>query len=86
MEQYSRLFLDKWYSNLFGMIMDIQLELYVHGMIKWNHSYSSKFHITCGTGQGSIIYPRLFNIFIKVFLIELNNTDCGIWIDHSRKS
>ena len=42
--------------------------------IKWRHKYSCYFVVTKGTRQGSVLSPRLSNIFIDGLLQELRET------------
>ena len=49
-------------------------------MVKWNGQYSSKFRVTRGTRQGSVLSPYLFNIFLNQLLLSLQNTTTGIGI------
>ena len=50
-------------------------------LLNGNNPYSSEFRITCGTRQGSIISPKLFNIFINDLLVEIKHTDVDFRIE-----
>ena len=61
------MFLLKWYKSL-------------RAVVRWNNQYSNVFTIGCGTRQGSILSPQLFNIFIDGLLKELSATNSGVSI------
>ena len=61
------IFLLKWYKSL-------------RAVVRWNNQYSNVFTIGCGTRQGSILSPQLFNIFIDGLLKELSATNSGVSI------
>ena len=57
----------KWYSNL-----DV--------VIKWDDCihYSTYCRVTCGTRQGNIISPVLFNLFMSGLILELSLCEHGV--------
>ena len=65
--KFKWLFLYNWYNGL-------------NAVIKWSGQYSTKFPITRGTRQGSVLSPYLFNIFINQLLEVLSSNDKGIEI------
>jgi len=65
-------FLRKWCSNLDGVI---KWYGYIH--------YSTYFRVTHGTGQGSILSPVLFNLFLSGLMLQLSLCEHGVRVgDH----
>ena len=61
------LFIYNWYTNTYAQV-------------KWESSYSSQFHISKGMKQGSLLSPRMFNIFIDDLLKNLKSKKPGVRI------
>ena len=50
---------------------------YIHSssyaMVRWNTSTSSKFRISKGMRQGSVLSPSLFNIYVDELMSNLTD-------------
>ena len=53
----------------------------LEGIVKVNGTYGTKFEVSKGTRQGSIISPCLFNIFIDDLLQDLNSSAYGLKVN-----
>ena len=58
------LFLHNWYANTYAQV-------------RWETQFSKRFQISKGMKQGSLISPRLFNIFINDLLTKLGTMNSG---------
>ena len=84
------------FSTLFQKLMDmdlppivIRLLAYVYeeqaGCVQWDGIRSSKFSITNGTRQGSVLSPTLFSVYVDDLLKELRQLGLGchvggVWV------
>ena len=51
--------------------------------IRWNNTIGRQISIECGTRQGGLTSPLIFNLFYEEFISDLNQLDCGITIGNS---
>ena len=49
--------------------------------IRWNHDLSTQIPVRCGTRQGGLSSPFLFNLFYKDLLDRLHDEKCGVIIN-----
>ena len=50
--------------------------------IRWSNTVSSKFKVSNGVRQGSVLSPWLFNVFIDELSVILNNSNIGCHINN----
>ena len=50
--------------------------------IQWGKSKSLFFTITIGVGQGGILLPKLFSIYMDDLLKMLNDNSIGCYVDN----
>ena len=62
--------LHSWYSN-------------IHIRIRWAGTTSEPFHIQCGTRQGGLASPFMFNLFYQGLVEDISNSNRGILIDET---
>ena len=48
--------------------------------IKWNNVLGSRIEVKCGTRQGGLTLPYLFNLFYQDLIVLLNSKQCGVTI------
>ena len=65
------LLLHRWYKHL-------------KASIRWNGEHSNAFSVTRGTGQGSVLSPYLFNIFLNDLLCDLKKSVFGARIENCK--
>ena len=61
------MFLMRWYKGL-------------SAVVRWNGQLGKAFSVGCGTRQGSILSPQLFNIFLDDLLKLLDKTKQGLLV------
>ena len=53
----------------------------LYSMVRWNHTLSSGFRVTCGVRQGGILSPILFNVYVDNLITNLRNCGAGCHIN-----
>ena len=51
--------------------------------VKWNNCMSSKFDVTNGVGQGGVLSPLLFIVYIDELLEKLKRNGIGYFIGYN---
>ena len=46
--------------------------------IRWSNNYSEKIRVECGTKQGGLTSPVLFNLFYADLVNKLQSSDSGV--------